>query len=400
MNRKAVFIMVCGCLILLLGMGTRQSMGLFLGPISAELKLDTQVFALAIGIQNLMVGLSQPVVGALGDRFGAARMIATCGVLYVIGLLIMSGAATPFGLHLGAGIFIGMAAAGTGYSLILGAVGRAASPEKRSLALSIVSAFGSLGQLIAAPTNQFMIGHLGTATTFLILAVALGAVVPLSAAMAGKASDTFDPLTEGQTLKEAVLEALSQKSYILLVVGFYVCGFQVQFVATHLPNFLAKNGVGDLAGLAIGFIGFFNFLGTLAFGLWAQKYSKKKLLAALYLARSAAFVVFLTLPVNEFSVILFAIWLGFLWLGTVPLTTGLVAHLFGVRYLSTLGAIAFLSHQLGSFTGSWIGGVVFDATGSYDIMWYWAIALGVAAAVIHMPIQERRVRQAAPQAAA
>ena len=199
MNRKTIIIMVCGCLILLVGMGTRQSMGLFLGPISAELKLDTQVFALAIGIQNLMVGLSQPVVGALGDRYGGARMIAICGVLYVIGLLIMSGAATPFGLHLGAGIFIGIAAAGTGYTLILGAVGRAAAPERRTMALSIVSAFGSLGQLIAAPTNQILIVNLGTASTFLILAVALGAVIPLSVAMRGKASETYDPLTEGQS---------------------------------------------------------------------------------------------------------------------------------------------------------------------------------------------------------
>ena len=395
MNRKTIIIMVCGCLILLVGMGTRQSMGLFLGPISAELKLDTQVFALAIGIQNLMVGLSQPVVGALGDRYGGARMIAICGVLYVIGLLIMSGAATPFGLHLGAGIFIGIAAAGTGYTLILGAVGRAAAPERRTMALSIVSAFGSLGQLIAAPTNQILIVNLGTASTFLILAVALGAVIPLSVAMRGKASETYDPLTEGQSLKEAVREALGQRSFLLLVAGFYVCGFQVQFVATHLPNYLAQNGLGELAGLAVGLVGFFNFIGTLAFGFLAQKYSKKKLLAMLYLARSAAFVVFLSMPVTQFSVLLFSAWLGLLWLGTVPLTTGLVAQMFGVRYLATLGAIVFLSHQLGSFTGSWIGGVVFDATGSYDIMWYWAIALGIVAAVIHLPIKEQRVRVAA-----
>lgn len=395
MNRKTIIVMVCGCLILLVGMGTRQSMGLFLGPISAELKLDTQVFALAIGIQNLMVGLSQPVVGALGDRYGGARMIAICGVLYVIGLLIMSGAATPFGLHLGAGIFIGMAAAGTGYTLILGAVGRAAAPERRTMALSIVSAFGSLGQLIAAPTNQILIVNLGTASTFLILAVALGAVIPLSVAMRGKASETYDPLTEGQTLREAVREAVGQRSFLLLVAGFYVCGFQVQFVATHLPNYLTMNGLGELAGLAIGLVGFFNFIGTLAFGFLAQKYSKKKLLAMLYLARSAAFVVFLSMPVTQFSVLLFAAWLGLLWLGTVPLTTGLVAQMFGVRYLATLGAIVFLSHQLGSFTGSWIGGVVFDATGSYDIMWYWAIALGIVAAVIHLPIKEQRVRVAA-----
>ncbi len=395
MNRKTIIVMVCGCLILLVGMGTRQSMGLFLGPISAELKLDTQVFALAIGIQNLMVGLSQPVVGALGDRYGGARMIAICGVLYVIGLLIMSGAATPFGLHLGAGIFIGMAAAGTGYTLILGAVGRAAAPERRTMALSIVSAFGSLGQLIAAPTNQMLIVNLGTASTFLILAVALGAVIPLSIAMRGRASETYDPLTEGQTLREAVREALGQRSFLLLVTGFYVCGFQVQFVATHLPNYLAMNGLGELAGFAVGLVGFFNFLGTLAFGFLAQKYSKKKLLAMLYLARSAAFVVFLSMPVTKFSVLLFAAWLGLLWLGTVPLTTGLVAQMFGVRYLATLGAIVFLSHQLGSFTGSWIGGVVFDATGSYDIMWYWAIALGIVAAIIHLPIKEQRVRVAA-----
>ena len=223
----------------------------------------------------------------------------------------------------------------------------------------------------------------------------LGAIVPLSVALTGRASDTVDPLTEGQTLRQAVSEAMAHKSYLLLVTGYYVCGFQVQFVATHLPNFLTLNDLGDMAGLAIGLIGFFNFIGTLLFGMWAQKYSKKKLLTALYLARSLCFVVFLAMPISRYSVILFSVWLGFLWLGTVPLTTGLVAQMFGVRYLATLGAIVFVSHQLGSFTGSWVGGVVFDATGSYDVMWYWAIAMGVFAAIVHMPINESRAARPA-----
>jgi len=387
--------MLCGCLILLLSMGTRQSMGLFLGPISAELMLDTQVFALAIGIQNLMVGLSQPVVGAFGDRFGTARVIALCGVLYSVGLFVMSGAMTPFGLHLGAGVLMGMASAGTGYALILGAVGRAASPEKRTLLISIVSAFGSLGQLIAAPTNQALIHNFGAGATLFMLAIAVGLIVPLSMALVGRAGDTVDPLTEGQTLRQAVSEAFAHKSYLLLFTGYFVCGFQVQFVATHLPNYLTQHALGDLAGLAIGLIGFFNFIGTLCFGIWAQKYSKKKLLAAIYLLRSAAFIVFLTLPLTKWSLILFVCWLGFLWLGTVPLTTGLVGQMFGVRYLSTLGAFVFLSHQVGSFTGSWVGGVLFDATGSYDVMWYWVIAMGVFAAAVHMPIDERRAARPA-----
>ena len=399
MSRKAVIVMVCGCLILLLGMGTRQSMGLFLGPISMELMLDTQVFALSIGIQQLVVGLSQPVVGALGDRFGTGRMIAICGVLYSAGLLLISGAATPLGLHAGAGVLMGMGSAGTGYALILGAVGRAAAPEKRTLLISIVSAFGSLGQLIAAPTNQALITHYGAFTTLFILAIAVGAMVPLSVALAGRASDTHDPITEGQTLRQAVSEAFAHRSFVLLFTGYFVCGFQVQFVGAHLPNYLTINGLGHMAGLAIGLIGFFNFIGTLCFGLWAQKYSKKKLLAIIYAMRSVCFVVFLAMPLTEWSLMLFSLWLGFLWLGTVPLTTGLVGQMFGVRYLSTLGALVFFSHQLGSFTGTYIGGVLFDATGSYDVMWYWVIAMGVFAALVHLPIDERRAQRPATAAA-
>ena len=401
MNRKALTVMICGCAILLLSMGTRQSMGLFLGPVSETLGLDTQVFALAIGLQNLALGLGQPIMGSLADRFGTARMLAISASLYVVGLVILSHATGPMDLYVACGIFIGFGASGSGYSLILGAVGRAASPEKRSLCLSVVSAFGSLGQLVAAPANQKLIASYGTATTFLILAIALGALVPLSAAMSGKAADTHDPLTEGQTLKQAVREALNHGSYSLLITGYFVCGFQLQFVATHLPHYLSLNGQGEMAGLAVGLIGFFNFFGTLLFGLLAQKYSKKRMLSVIYAVRSLAFIVFLILPVTQFSVLLFAAWLGFLWLGTVPLTTGLVATMFGVRYLSTLGAFVFVSHQLGSFAGSWLGGVVFDMTGSYDLMWKCAIALGFVAAIIHLPIKEARAgRPAAAPAAA
>ena len=391
MPRKALIVITAGCLILILGTGTRQSFGLFLTPVSSGLGLDFQVFSLSIAIQNLVIGLSQPFVAANADRFGTARIMAASAVLYVIGMVALANAVSPLGLHLSAGLIIGLAAAGTGMTLVLGAVGRAAPEEKRSFALGLVAAFGSFGQMLAAPINQQLISAFDVWTTLLILAAALGLIVPLARALRGRAADTHDPRTEGQTLRQAVDEALHHRSYILLVIGFYVCGFHVQFIGVHLPNFLATEGFPELAGIALGVIGFFNFLGTLACGWLGGRYSKNLVLSLLYFSRSVVFTLFLVFPINNVSIILFAAAIGFLWLGTVPLTTGLVASMFGARYLTTLASIVFLSHQLGAFTGSWIGGVLFDATGSYDLMWMAAIGVGLFAAIIHLPISDKRV---------
>jgi MFS family permease len=391
MSRKAIIVITAGCLILILSTGTRQSFGLFLSPVSSSLGLDFQVFSLSIAIQNLVIGLSQPFVAAYADRFGTARIMAACGVLYVIGMVALANAGGPLGLHLSAGLIVGLAASGAGFTLVLGAVGRVVSEEKRSFALGIVAAFGSFGQMLAAPLNQQLISAFDVWTTFLILSAALGLIVPLAMALRGRAADTHDPRTKGQTLRQALDEALHHRSYILLVIGFYVCGFQVQFVGVHLPNFLATEGIPELAGIAIGIIGFFNFLGTLAFGWLGGRYSKNLVLSSLYFLRSVVFTIFLLLPISNVSIILFAAAIGFLWLGTVPLTTGLVASMFGARYLTTLASITFLGHQLGSFTGSWVGGVLFDATGSYDMMWMAVVGAGLFAAVVHLPISGKRV---------
>jgi MFS family permease len=391
MSRKAIIVITAGCLILILSTGTRQSFGLFLSPVSSGLGLDFQVFSLSIAIQNLVIGLSQPFVAAYADRFGTARVMATCGILYVLGMITLANAGGPMGLHLGAGLIVGLAASGAGFTLVLGAVGRVVSEEKRSFALGIVAAFGSFGQMLAAPINQQLISAFDVWTTFLILSAALGLIVPLAVALRGRASDTHDPRTEGQTLRQALDEALRHRSYVLLVIGFYVCGFQVQFVGVHLPNFLATEGLPELAGIAIGIIGAFNFLGTLFFAWLGGRYSKNLVLSSLYFFRSIVFTLFLLFPISNVSIILFAASIGFLWLGTVPLTTGLVASMFGARYLTTLASITFLGHQLGSFTGSWVGGLLFDATGSYDMMWIAVVAAGLFAAAVHLPISGKRV---------
>ncbi|MEE2761652.1 MAG: MFS transporter [Pseudomonadota bacterium] len=391
MSRKAYIVLTAASLILILSTGTRQSFGLFLPPVSSSLGLDFQVFSLSLAIQNLVIGLTQPFVAAYADRFGTARTVAASGILYVAGMLILANAGGPIGLHLGAGLFAGLAASGAGFTLILGAVGRAVPEDKRSIALGMVAAFGSLGQMVAAPINQGLVGAFGVWTTFVILAAVLGLIVPLATGLQGRAADTHDPRTEGQTLRQALDEALRHRSYVLLVIGFYVCGFQVQFVGVHLPNFLATEGIAELAGIAIGVIGFFNFLGTLFFGWLGGRYSKNIVLSALYFTRSVVFTLFLLFPISSVTIFLFSAAIGFLWLGTVPLTTGLVASMFGARYLTTLASITFLSHQLGSFTGSWVGGILFDATGSYNAMWIGVVAAGLFAAVVHLPISGKRV---------
>ncbi len=391
MSRKAYIVLTAGCLILILSTGTRQSFGLFLTPVSSGLGLDFQVFSLSIAIQNLVIGLSQPFIAAYADRFGTARIMASCGALYVIGMVTLANAGGPLGLHLGAGLIVGLAASGAGLTLVLGAVGRVVSDEKRSFALGLAAAFGSFGQMFAAPLNQQLIGAFDVWATFLILAAALGLIVPLAIALRGRAADMVDPRTEGQTLRQALDEALRHRSYILLVIGFYVCGFHVQFIGVHLPNFLATEGIPELAGIAIGIIGFFNFFGTLAFGWLGGRYPKNTVLSVLYFSRSLVITAFLLFPVSNVSIILFAATIGFLWLGTVPLTTGLVASMFGARYLTTLASIVFLSHQLGAFTGSWIGGILFDLTGSYNQMWMASIGVGLIAAILHLPISSKRV---------
>ena len=399
MSRTATIALVCGALILTVAMGVRQTFGLFLTPMTLDLGFTRETFALAMAIQNLVWGLAQPVAGMIADRWGSARVLVAGTVAYGIGLVMMSGAATPLDLHLGAGVLIGLAMSATSFAVVLGAVGRLVPEEKRSMALGVASAGGSFGQFIMAPVGQGLIAEQGWAGALVTMVALVVLMAPLALVLRGRPAAAA-PGTHTQSLREAVAEATSHKGYWYLTTGFFVCGFQVVFIAVHLPAYLTDIGLSaGLAATALALIGAFNIVGTYLCGALGGRYPKKMLLAGLYLLRALAITVFLLLPKTEVSVLVFAGALGLLWLGTVPLTSGLVAHIFGVRYMATLFGIVFLSHQVGSFLGVWLGGVVFDATGSYDAIWIASIALGLLAAALHLPINERPLRPAAVETA-
>ena len=398
MIRKPIIIIVCGGLILSLAMGIRQTFGLFLSPVTAELEMGRETFALAMAVQNLLWGAFQPVTGMIADKFGAGRVIAAGGLVYAAGLLVMSNMTGIEGLQLGGGVLIGIAMAATGFSVVLGAVAKGVPEKNRSMALGVVSAGGSFGQFAMAPIGQALISAQGWSGALYAMAVLSVLMVPLALAVAGRppesgASDARP--REAQTLPQALKEAGGHRGFIYLTTGFFVCGFQVVFVAVHLPAYLVDLGLPAATGAtALALIGIFNIVGTYACGALGGRYSKKYLLSTLYVLRAMVIAVFLVMPKSEMSVYIFASALGLLWLGTVPLTSGLVGQIFGVRYLSTLFGIVFFGHQLGSFLGVWLGGYVYDTTGSYDSIWIASIILGIAAALIHMPISERPVRPA------
>jgi MFS family permease len=382
-------LVLCGGVILLIGMGLRNTFGLFLQPMSTDLELPRQVYSLAIAIQMLVWGASQPIFGGLADRYGAGRIAILGGTLYVGGLLLLANATGPWALHGGAGVLVGLGTSAAGFAVVLGPVGRAFPPEKRSLALGIASAGGSSGQLVMAPIAAGLIGDIGWVGAFLVLAAIAALILPLALGVRGKSqADTLS----ADSLSAALREASRHPGYWLLCGGFFVCGFHVAFIATHLPPFLADHALPPmLAATAIALIGLFNILGTLASGWLGGKMRQKHVLSVYYLARGVVIGGFLLFPVSETSVLVFAALMGFLWLGTVPLTSGLVARVFGPRYLGALFGIVFFSHQIGGFLGAWLGGYVFDLTGSYDIVWLTAMALGVMAAVLHWPIADRPI---------
>lgn len=379
-------LVVCGALILLLGMGTRNSFGLFLQPMSLDLQLPREVFSLAIAIQMIVWGVSQPIFGGLADRYGAGRIAVLGGLFYAGGLLLMANATGPLGLHGGAGVLVGLGVSAAGFAVVLGPVGRAFPPEKRSMALGIASAGGSSGQLFMAPIGAALLDSLGWASALLVMAVIAALIIPLALGVKGKS--TTDSVS-ANSLREALKEASRHSGYWLLCGGFFVCGFHVAFIATHLPPFLSDHNLPPmLAATAIAMIGFFNILGTIASGWLGGKFRQKHVLSYYYLARAIIIAGFLVFPVTQTSVLIFAGAIGFLWLGTVPLTSGLVAQVFGPRYLGALFGIVFFSHQIGGFLGAWLGGYIFDLTGSYDQVWLIAVGLGVLAAILHWPIAD------------
>ena len=386
-GRSATLLLLGASLILAVSLGVRHGFGLFLPPMSAEFGWGREMFAFAIALQNLVWGLAQPFTGAFADRFGARKAIVGGGLLYMVGLVLMSQADSLASLSLSAGLLIGLGLSGTSFSVILGVVGRAVAPEQRSMAMGIAAAAGSFGQFAMLPGTLGLIGWLGWSSALL----ALGLLVALMLPLALMIKETPAPAPQGsdQTLKEALREACSHTGFWLLALGFFVCGFQVLFVAVHLPAYLVDHHLPAVTGTTVlALVGLFNIFGTYIAGWLGGHMSKPKLLSALYLARGVVIVLFLVAPLTQWSAYLFGIAMGLLWLSTVPLTNGIVATVFGVRNMSMLAGIVFLFHQLGSFLGGWLGGFLYDRTGSYDLVWQISIALSLIAAVLNWPIKE------------
>ena len=396
MNRLWTIIL-CGGAIVGLAVGIRQTFGLYLAPISQELALGREVFALSIGLVNLLWGVFAPFAGAVADKFGAARVVVAGAVLYCWGLYLISSAGGEGDLIL-AGALVGIGMSGLGFTVVLGAVGRAAPPERRSTALGLASMGGSIGQFISIPYAHVLIGEVGWSTSLLILLVTAALMAPLAWGLAGKPGGSW--AGDQQTLGEALGEALNHRGFILLTAGFFVCGFHVTFVATHLPSYLSDKAFDPTVGAAaLTLVGLANIFGSVGAGKVGQMMEKRLALAWYYVLRSLVFLVFIMMPLTEITVLVFAFTLGLLWLGTVPLTSGLVATLFGPRYMSMLFGIVFLSHQVGGFLGAWLGGYIYDVFGSYAAMWWLSIALGIVSAMFHWPIKERPVPRLVAQAA-
>ncbi len=383
-------VVAVAALALCLIMGARQTFGLFLQPITSDLGWGRETFALSMAVQNLLWGLAQPFVGAVADRYGSGRVLALGTLGYAAGLYLMSVSTTATEFHWSAGVLVGVTLSATTFAVILGAVGRAVPPQRQSMALGLASAGGSFGQFAMIPTGQAFITAYGWSTALVLLAALSLLVVPLAALLTGRAEGGAGFAGGGQSLRQALAEARRHSGFLYLTTGFFVCGFQVVFIGVHFPAYLTDNEITpQRAALALGLIGFFNIIGSLGCGALGARYSKKDVLTVLYLARGAATLLFLVVPISDLSVLLYASVIGLLWLGTVPLTSGLVAQVFGPRYLTTLFGIVFFSHQLGAFLGVWLGGYLFDATGSYDIVWWLVVALSLAAALLHWPIDER-----------
>lgn len=386
-RNHALLLIILGSLVISTAMGLRHGFGLFMEPLSSELGWGRGVFAFAIALQNLIWGLSQPFTGALADRFGAARVIVLGGLLYALGLLFMSLSTSALGMTVSAGLLIGLGLSGTTFSVILGAVGRAVVPEKRSMAMGIVSAAGSFGQFAMLPGTLGLIEWLGWAAALMAMAAIATIIIPLGAMLGDKPSAKT---STDLSLKQALNEAAGQKGFWLLCLGFFVCGFQVVFIAVHLPGYLFDNGLAvQVATTVLALVGLFNIVGTYAAGWMGGIWSKPKLLTWIYLIRGVVITAFLLLPLSPISAYTFGILMGLLWLSTVPLTNGIVASVFGVRHLSMLGGIVFLFHQLGSFIGVWLGGYFYDLTGNYNTVWQITILLSIAAAALHWFISEK-----------
>jgi len=389
--RTPLAILICGGIILTLSLGTRHTFGLYLQPMTLDLKWSRETFALALAIQNLVYGFATPLTGMIADKWGAARVLIVGALLYAVGIVMMAYSTTGPEFALSAGVLVGIGLSCTGFAQVFGVVGRAFPPEKRTLALAITSSAGSFGQFLMLPFGQTLITQIGWLNALLICAVTILLILPLSTALM-EDKEAQAHIGGRQSIPEALREAIGHSGFLLLCSGYFVCGFQIMFISVHFPAYLVDQRLSAETGMAaLALIGLFNIFGTFLWGWLGHRYTKKYVLAVLYFTRAVAVAVFIAVPLSPLSVYVFASTIGFLWLGTVPVTSGLIAHVFGVKYLSTLTGIAFLFHQVGSFLGVWIGGYLFDTTGSYQLVWILTIALGVLAALVNLPINDRQI---------
>jgi MFS family permease len=392
----AAIILVCGCLIAIIGFGSRSALGFFLAPMSSANGWGRDVLSLALAVQMLLWGAVQPVAGGLADRFGAAPVLSAGALVYALGLGLMAYASTPGMLHLSAGLLVGLGLSGSSFTVVLGAFGRLLPPHWRSIAFGAGTAAGSFGQFLFSPLAVALIDQLGWQHTLLVFAATVLLIAPLAWALAAPREQPPPTRAPQQSVSQALHEAFGHGSYVLLVLGFFTCGFQVFFISVHLPAYLLDRGLpAEIGGWALGAVGLFNIIGAIAAGWLAAVMPKRYLLSAIYLGRSVAILIYILLPPSPAATLVFAAVLGLLWLSTVPPTSGLVALMFGTRWLTMLFGFAFFSHQVGGFLGVWLGGVLFERTGSYDAVWWLAVLLGLLSALINLPIVEKPVMRPA-----
>ncbi len=389
-------VLLCGAMIVTLSMGVRHGFGLWLQPITMERGWSRETFAFALAVQNLAWGIAGPIAGGIADRFGSFRVLVAGALLYAAGLVTMALAATGTAFTGAAGLLVGIAQAGVTYAIVYGVIGRNVAPERRSWAMGVTAAAGSFGQFLMVPVESTLISRLGWDHALYVLGLLVLIIVPLAWGLR-EPKRSAAAAAQSQSIGAALREAFAYPSFRLLMAGYFVCGFQVVFIGVHMPSYLKDRGMDpQVATMALALIGLFNVFGTYAAGEIGQRWPKRYLLSAIYALRSLAIVLFLLLPLTPMSVYAFSAVIGLLWLSTVPPTNAVVAQIFGVQYLSMLGGFVFLSHQVGSFMGVWLGGKLFDATGSYDLVWWIAVALGIFAALINLPVRETPIARAVP----
>ena len=396
-ERNVELIIACGCLIAVLSFGPRSAMGLFQAPMLAANDWTRETFGLALAIQNLVWGAVQPFAGMIADKFGSSRVLTLGAFVYAAGLVLMANADTAVMLHLSAGVLVGVGIAMSSFALVIATFGRRLPKEKQSFAFGLGTAAGSFGQFLFAPLGAELINRFGWQNALVVMGVMMLAIPVLAVALRSGPQPGASAAAAEMSMARTIGQAFGHRSYVLLVSGFFVCGFQVAFITAHFPAFLADQGLSvRIGGIALALIGLFNIVGSITSGWIGGRYRKAPSLAIIYLLRAIVVAVYIALPITPASTIVFAAVMGLLWLSTVPLTSGLVAVMFGPRYMATLFGFVFFSHQIGSFLGVWLGGLLYDRTGSYDVVWWLSVVLGLFAAVIHLPIREKPAPALAP----